>query len=91
MNGVHPGIVTERLRQAGFGWDEITNLQKRRRLETWQLPREAVQAAVKLLWDKRAMLPETSEEIVEDVLCAAIPYIDKDVIEELRRLHERHG
>lgn len=29
------------------------------------------QAAITLLWDKRAMLPEHSEEIVDDVLDAA--------------------
>lgn len=34
----------------------------------------ARQAAVKLLWDKRSMLPENSEEIVEDVLAAALPF-----------------
>jgi hypothetical protein len=44
-------------------------------IDHYQLPREAVQAAVKLLWDKRSMLPENSEEIVEDVLCAAIPHL----------------
>jgi hypothetical protein len=31
-------------------------------------------AAVKLLWDKRAMPPENSEEIVMDVLAAAMPH-----------------
>ena len=31
------------------------------------------QAAIKLLWDKRSMLPENSEEIVDDVL---------DIVEE---------
>lgn len=36
--------------------------------------RAAREAAVKLLWDKRAMLPEHSEEIVEDVLAAALPH-----------------
>jgi hypothetical protein len=46
-------------------------------IEHWQLPRDAVQAAIKLLWDKRSMLPEHSEEIVEDVLCAAIPHLDR--------------
>jgi hypothetical protein len=50
-------------------------------IERHQLPPEAVQAAVKLLWDKRSMLPENSEEIVEDVLCAAIPHLDRIVVE----------
>jgi hypothetical protein len=50
-------------------------------VEHYQLPPEAVQAAVKLLWDKRSMLPENSEEIVEDVLCAAIPHLDRIVVE----------
>lgn len=35
----------------------------------------AREAAVKLLWDKRSMLPEHSEEIVEDVLTAALPFL----------------
>jgi hypothetical protein len=34
----------------------------------------AREAAVKLLWDKRSMLPENSEEIVMDVLAAALPF-----------------
>jgi hypothetical protein len=51
------------------------------KIDHYQLPPEAVQAAVKLLWDKRSMLPENSEEIVEDVLCAAIPYLDRIVVE----------
>ena len=34
----------------------------------------AREAAVKLLWDKRSMLPEDTEEIVEDVLAAALPF-----------------
>lgn len=74
MNGVHPQIVTERLREAGFGWDEIARISP---IDRRQIPREAVQAAVKLLWDKRAMLPENSEEIVEDVLLAAMPYLTR--------------
>lgn len=46
-------------------------------IERWQLlPREAVQEAVK----PRAMLPENSEEIVEDVLCAAIPHLDRGAV-----------
>lgn len=36
--------------------------------------RGARDAAVKLLWDKRSMLPEDSEEIVTDVLAAALPF-----------------
>lgn len=35
----------------------------------------AREAAVKLLWDKRAMLPEHSEEIVEDVIDAVAPFL----------------
>lgn len=50
-------------------------------IDHYQLPQEAVQAAIKLLWDKRSMLPENSEEIVEDVLCAAIPHLDRVVVE----------
>jgi hypothetical protein len=43
-------------------------------IEAWMLPQQAVQAAVKRLWDKRSMLPEHTEEIVKDVLCAALPH-----------------
>jgi hypothetical protein len=43
-------------------------------IESWMLPRQAVQAAVKPLWDKLSMLPEHTEEIVKDVLCAALPH-----------------
>lgn len=32
-------------------------------------------AATKVLWDKREMLPEYSEEIVDDVLGAVLPLI----------------
>lgn len=32
-------------------------------------------AAVKLLWDKRSMLPEHSEEIIEDVIDAVAPFL----------------
>ncbi len=32
-------------------------------------------AATKVLWDKREMLPEFSEEIVDDVLDAVLPLI----------------
>ncbi len=32
-------------------------------------------AATKVLWDKRSMLPEHSEEIVDDVLDAVLPII----------------
>lgn len=35
---------------------------------------EAREAAVKLLWDKRSMLPEHSEEIVVDVINVVAPY-----------------
>lgn len=34
----------------------------------------AREAAVQVLWDKRSMLPENSEEIVEDVLGVALPF-----------------
>lgn len=37
-------------------------------LDNWLLLLDAKRAAVKLLWDKRAMLPEHSEEIVDDVI-----------------------
>lgn len=36
--------------------------------------RAAREAAVKLLWEKRSMLPENSEEIVDDVLRVALPF-----------------
>jgi hypothetical protein len=32
-------------------------------------------AATKVLWDKRSMMPEHSEEIVDDVLDAVLPLI----------------
>jgi hypothetical protein len=51
------------------------------KIESHQLPPEAVQAAVTLLWNKRSMLPENSEEIVEDVLCAAIPHLDRVIVD----------
>ena len=37
--------------------------------------RLARQAAIKALWDKRSMLPEHSEELVDDVLAAALPFL----------------
>lgn len=43
----------------------------RQPIEEARLAREA---AVKVLWDKRGMLPENTEEIVDDVLAAALPF-----------------
>jgi hypothetical protein len=36
--------------------------------------RAARDAAIKLLWEKRSMLPEYTEELIDDILGAALPY-----------------
>lgn len=49
-----------------------------------ELPTVAVQAAVKVLWDKRSMLPEYAEDLVDDVLCAALPHIEEERVRALK-------
>lgn len=40
------------------------------------IPPEAIQAATQKLWNDRSTLPEHSEEIVRDVLEAAMPWLN---------------